>query len=141
MINDSNQIYQQILRLIQICDYDNSKELIEDYLNLDKDNLEILDLYAEVLVNLDLPDQAKTVLEKSIALGPDSNGDKYMSLAQLCECKKALKLYLKGIEIYKKQLENLKDNTNDLKASLANGYSAIAELYMNSSLWYKYKFI
>lgn len=137
MIKDYTQIHQPILKLIQICDYDNAKELIEEYLKIDTENVQILDLYAEVLVNLDLPDQAKKVLEKSILLEPESNGDKYMSLAQLNECNKALKLYFKGIEIYKKQLENSNDNTNDLKSSLASGYSAIAELYMNSSLWYK----
>ena len=124
---------EEILRLVQICDYDNAKQLIEAYLKNDKDNSEILDLYAEVLVNLDLPNEARLALQRSIQLSPESSGDKYMSLAEISDYKQAVKLYQKGIDVYKKQLEQ--DNSSDIRTSIANGFAALAELYMNTSLW------
>ena len=134
MLKDYKNVYNEILNFIEICDYDSAKYLIEKYLSIDKDNVEILDLYAEVLINSDLADDGIKILKRSIELAPDSNGDKYMSLAQLVDYKQSLKYYLKGIEIYKKQVkENLPNN--DLNISLANGYAAIAELYMNTNLW------
>jgi hypothetical protein len=60
-----------------------------------------------------------------------------MSLAELSEYKLALKLYLKGIEVYNQSINQKNENEKEFKISIANGYAAIAELYMNSPLWYK----
>lgn len=134
MLKDSKEVYNEILKLMEICDYDNAKDLIEKYLYNDKENVEILDLYAEVLINSDLPNEAIKILKKSIELAPESSGDKFMSLAQLVDHKQALKYYFKGIDIYKRQLHENSSN-NDINTSLANGYAAVAELYMNTDLW------
>jgi tetratricopeptide (TPR) repeat protein len=137
MLKSSKEICEEIMNLLKVCDYDNARTLIENFLKVEENNVEILDLYAEVLVNLELPDQAKIVLEKSIQIAPNSNGDKYMSLAELSEYKLALKLYLKGIEVYNQSINQKNENEKEFKISIANGYAAIAELYMNSPLWYK----
>ena len=57
-----------------------------------------------------------------------------MSLAQLSDFKLALKYYNKGIEIYKNQLQDNSGNI-ELNISIASGYAALAELYMNTDLW------
>ena len=57
-----------------------------------------------------------------------------MSLAQLSDCKQAIQLYQTGIEIYKTQYNEFSGNT-EIKSSIAKGYAALAELYMNSDLW------
>lgn len=126
------------MQLVKVCDYENAQELIELVLKKDGENTELLDIYADVLTNLNRPEEAKLILEKSIKLDPHSNGDKYMSLAELSEYKSAKKLYLKGIELYKNKLNsevNFQEK-QEINISIANGYSALAELYMNSPLWY-----
>ena len=134
MLKDSKQIFSELLNLIEICDYENAKELIEIYLQNDENNVEFLDLYSEILINSDLPQEAIKIIKKSIEIAPNLNGDKYMSLAQLSDYKPALKYYHKGIEIYKNQIVDNSNNV-ELNISIASGYAALAELYMNTDLW------
>jgi len=121
------------MSLIKSLDYENALTLLEKALKNDEKNTELLDLYAEVLINLDRPGDAKQVLFKSISIDPNHNGDKYMELAQLCEHKTAIELYLKGIQVYQNKL-SVKPDDQGIKSSIASGYAAAAELYMTSDL-------
>ncbi len=66
-------------------------------------------------------------------------------LAQLTDNpKEVAKLYEKGVTVFLNELntlstleeENKYEKINSIKSSIASGYSALAELYMTSILWY-----
>ena len=52
---------EEALKYIEKLDYDKAKVILESSLKTNENNTELLDLYAEVLTNLDLPDQATIV--------------------------------------------------------------------------------
>jgi tetratricopeptide (TPR) repeat protein len=133
---DHNQL-QEINELIENLDYDSAKILLVNKLKVDPDNTEVLDLYSEVLMGLDETETAIKCMKKSIALEPNKNPEKYMTLAQLSDYKNALKLYEKGIQVYQNELLNVNDDTKKqtIQSSLASAYAAVAELFMNSDLW------
>jgi tetratricopeptide (TPR) repeat protein len=62
-----------------------------------------------------------------------------MTMGQLCEYKTSLKYYQKGLELFQKEIKSTTDEGRlaELNSSIANTYSAIAELYMNSDLCYE----
>jgi tetratricopeptide (TPR) repeat protein len=59
-----------------------------------------------------------------------------MSLGQLSDYKSALKYYLKGIELFQKELNAINDNEkrNKINDSISSAYASLAELYMNTPL-------
>lgn len=135
-----NKEIEQINELIESLNFAEARILCEKALEKEK-NPDILDIYADVLLNLDEADSAyqvykinpKQALEMSIKISPNSNGDKYMSLAQLSEPQKAYKLYSKGLEVYINQFNDKKDD--NLRSLIASGYASIAELFMTTDLW------
>jgi hypothetical protein len=52
---------EEAMKLIEKLDYESAKNLLENSLKSNENDTELLDLYAEVLINLDLPDEAKKV--------------------------------------------------------------------------------
>lgn len=63
-----------------------------------------------------------------------------MTIGQLSDFKSSLKYYHKGIELYIKELKTIDpadtEHLSSVSNSLASGYAAMAELYMQSDLWY-----
>jgi len=58
-----------------------------------------------------------------------------MTLGQLSDYKTSLRNFLKGIELFLRELNNAtEDKKESLYVSLANAYASIAELYMTSDL-------
>ena len=59
-----------------------------------------------------------------------------MSLGQLSDYKSALKNYLKGIELFQKELNTINDHErrNKINDSISSAYASLAELYMNTPL-------
>ena len=58
-----------------------------------------------------------------------------MTIGQLSDYKTALKYFLKGIELFLKELSSAtEDKITSLKGSIGNAYASIAELYMTSDL-------
>jgi tetratricopeptide (TPR) repeat protein len=64
-----------------------------------------------------------------------------MTMGQLCEYKTSLKYYQKGLELFLIELKNATDESKkkELNSSIANAYSTIAELYMNTDLCFEEK--
>ena len=72
-------------------------------------------------------------------MDPDNNPEKYMTIGQLSEYKTSLKYFLKGIELFLKELNFCdEDKKSSLNCSIANAYASIAELYMTSDLCNEY---
>lgn len=73
-------------------------------------------------------------------LDPNSNGHKYLNLAEFLKGKNSLQAYKKGIELMTAQRQALLSVGNNTEADvltkqIATAYASIAELYM-TDLWY-----
>jgi len=121
------------------------EEIIEKY----SDKAEMFDIFSEILFSLGFTKEAKRCIEKSITLDPFSSGDKYMTLGQIYDSpKKKKECFEKGIEIYRKKLEEAKNNKQtvnplidfeensetNLKQAISSALSSVAELYMTTYL-------
>ena len=56
-----NQDSDHVMSLIEKFEYDKARIILETNLKKDENNVELLDLYSEVLINLDHPEEAKKV--------------------------------------------------------------------------------
>jgi tetratricopeptide (TPR) repeat protein len=127
-----NNIEQsEIKNLISNCDYTTALKKLEQKNSLFPNDIFIINSLIDVYFNLDKIDECKKTIKKSIKISPNSNPEKYFTLAQLeTDKKKSLENYKKGIEIMEK-LENKDKNILDL---ISSGYASIANLYMTTNL-------
>lgn len=57
----------------------------------------IMDQYTDLLIQLGQSEKAKQLIERSIQLNPDKDGQKYLSLAEMLSGSDAVQMYSKGI--------------------------------------------
>jgi len=148
MDNTYISLKKEIESLIEQLNLEEAKHKIEKLLKTYPNQVELYDLYSEILISLNYIKEAKTILEKSITINPYSNGDKYMTLGQLYDKPiKKLELYNKGVEVMKHKLallNNTQQQSNsesyinkekeELILSITSGLSSISELYMTTEL-------
>lgn len=128
-----------IKEMIECMDYVPARALLEGKFLLDPNCVEVIDLLSDIYFNQDNIEGAIKMIKKSISLDPESNPEKYMTLAQIINNPKlSLQCYQKGIELYIKQLSinthRNKDDLLTLRDSIASGYASIVELYMTTAL-------
>ena len=138
-IQDPLQLYGLATQLLNEQRNQEAVDLYTEALNQNPDNTTLMDGFAEILLQLDMFDEARQVLTRSIQLAPDSGESKYMYMAQLCEGMECVNCFKKGIEIMTKELSLIKQETmNDqdeediqnLSQNIAEAYASIAEIYM-----------
>ena len=56
-----------------------------------------MDQYTDLLIQLGQSEKAKQLIERSIQLNPDKDGQKYLSLAEMLSGSDAVQMYSKGI--------------------------------------------
>lgn len=124
---------QHIEALVKELNLEEAKIKLDKMIKVYTNKADLYDLYSEVLLSLNYTKEAKAAIEKSISLEPESNGDKYMTLGQLLDKpRKKLECYYKGVEVYKKLIQNNNDNT--VLFTISSALSSIAELYMTTEL-------
>ncbi len=128
----------QVNKYIEQLDYENAKSLLESILQAQPNNTEALDTLSEVLLTLGDTESTIQMVNKSIKLEPNKNGDKYMTIGQLTDSAKGtLKFYEKGVEVFISDLKSANETQKvTIKDSLASAYASIAELHMTTELWY-----
>lgn len=135
-INDKAEIE----KLIKELDLEEAKSRLEVAVKEFPQSSEFLDLFGEVLMSLNYFKEAKKILEKSIQMAPNANGEKYMTYGQLLDKpSKKLSNYNKGADIYRTQLQAGSSTLNpedleNLRFSLSSSLATIAELYMTTEL-------
>ncbi len=134
----------EINESIEKLEFERASILLKKKLENQPNNVHLIDTLSEVMMNLDDTEAAMKLLKKSISLEPNKNGEKYMTLGQIgSDYKQTLKMYQKGVSLFLDELNEEKTkNINSCKIisineSVACAYAAIAELYMNSDLWYE----
>lgn len=124
--------------------YEVAQMFCQRALDLEPNNVRALEISASLLLEAGELDGSKELLERAIALLPESGHAKYMSLGQLEEGQAALAHYVKGIAIMAKEIEERMDTeqaaaaamtTTDLKPGpsvreLSTAYCSVAEIYM-----------
>ena len=135
----TNNDLTEIKTLMNNLDYTKAMELLEIKFKSNPNRIEVIDLLSEVYYELDNIEGAQRLINKSITLDPEHNGEKYFIFAQfLLETKPkvALQCYQKGISIYKNELSSSSElpnqPSNDIKTNIASGYASIIELYMHA---------
>lgn len=83
-----------------------AQSLLDTVLTRDPNNIEAIDIYAELCSQIGIFDQAITLLQKSIQLEPDSSSVKYMLLGQLTSDHRALEAYEKGASILQHSIQS-----------------------------------
>jgi len=102
---------------------------------MDPANLAALDGLCEAFMDAGLPEQAKMVASRSIALAPDAGAHKWLVLAQTSEGKEALAAYARGSALLEAQLAAASasgdaETSQQLARQVASAYCAVAELFM-----------
>ena len=133
-----NSDLEKIKSLMEDCEYDEAEKILKVLFKKDPNNIEVLDYLGELYLNIGNFKGAKKMLEKSIALKPDSNPDKYMDYSQILDNPiKRVEAYQKAIQLYTNNLNEYKNDINKLKEtkeSIASAHSSIASLYMTTDL-------
>lgn len=80
-----------------------ASELYEHALSLKPTDTDIMDSLADVYIQLGNCNKAMTLLQESIAAAPNSNGTKWLYLAQLLCGNDALSAYQMGIQLLEYQ--------------------------------------
>lgn len=119
----------------------NLEEALEFYtqaLALEPDNTNIMDALADLCLQTGDGIRALTLLQSSTTLAPNTNGIKWMFLAQLLQGQSALNAYQTGIQVLTpKTSTGSQQISPDLETQkqIISAYCSIAELYL-TDLWY-----
>lgn len=106
--------------------YEMARKFVERALEMNSDHPKALETASSLLLEAGEAEKAQQCLGRAITVQPHEGHTKYFSLAQLLCGKDALDLYKKGLEVLQQQ-------QNDLEAKpkeTASAYCAMAELYM-----------
>ena len=65
----------------------------------------IMDQYTDLLIQLNETEKAKQLIERSIQLNPEKDGQKYLNLAEMLNGAEAVQMYMKGISVLQRDSE------------------------------------
>jgi tetratricopeptide (TPR) repeat protein len=132
-------IFEKGMEYATTCQFEMAEKFFRRVIELDANFTPALDELALVLLELGDPEQAVSLLRRSIQTHPQGNlriGDqgylKYLTLAQLIEGRGALTCYTKGAELLQ-QLQQSCDDAEErdfLSKKTAEAYASAAELYL-----------
>jgi tetratricopeptide (TPR) repeat protein len=120
------------LEAMERLEYEEAITILKKGLRLKGDSVEHLDLLGACFMQINEPEQAKTIFSKSIQLQPKKGYQKYMYVGELTEGKESLKYLKQGMQMLV-QMRDSKDPTlslEDYASTIAEGFCSIAELYM-----------
>merc|ERR1712063_189915 len=113
-----------------------AQKFYERALEQEPNNTEIMDDYAECLLELQEIEQAGQLISKSIELDPEGGYQKYMIAGQLTSGMDSLSCFQKGVEILLRKHEEAKNQPNEeeLQSEFAQhlclAYCSMAEIFM-----------
>eukprot|EP00927_Polykrikos_kofoidii_P070943 TRINITY_DN67300_c0_g1_i1.p1 TRINITY_DN67300_c0_g1~~TRINITY_DN67300_c0_g1_i1.p1 ORF type:complete len:399 (-),score=110.81 TRINITY_DN67300_c0_g1_i1:92-1225(-) len=110
-----------------------ARRLFESALKAEPENVEVLDAFGAFLGEEGDGERAVELLERSVALRPDTSAEKYLCLAQLTSGEQALGHYEKAAAVLKRSIATEAEASRDTKAlrsQLATMQAAVAELFM-----------
>ena len=99
----------------------------------------IMDQYTDLLIQLGEHQKAKQLIERSINLNPEKDGQKYLNLAEMLTGAEAVQMYLKGISVLQGDHSRFQQSLNSGQEAhclrqMASAHASIAESYMTEPL-------
>ena len=99
---------------------------------------DIVDLFADALIEMERFDEAKAALARSIELAPAATPEKWLKYAQLHEGDEALQMYLRGVALLRSEHSSAARRRSEVDAEamarlpmhIAAACAAMCELYM-----------
>ena len=92
-----------------------------------------------MLIQLGEHQKAKQLIERSINLNPEKDGQKYLNLAEMLTGAEAVQMYLKGIKVLQGDHSRFQQSLNSGQEAhtlrqMASAHASIAESYMTEPL-------
>merc|ERR1712137_293616 len=113
-----------------------AQKFYERALEQEPNNTEIMDDYAECLLELQEIEQAGQLISKSIELDPEGGYQKYMIAGQLTSGMDSLSCFNKGIEILLRMHEEAKKSTRRGGSPIGTGTSSLLGLLFDGRNFY-----
>jgi len=118
-----------------------AQKFYEKGLTIDPNHTQLMDSYAQFLLDMDDFVRAKELLIKSVQISPSDNWMKYMNLGQLLQGGEALQCYNKGIELMLQNREKIQNGKvpseegelQSLNQEIASALCSQAELFMTDA--------
>jgi Tfp pilus assembly protein PilF len=109
-----------------------ASRFFERALELEPENVDVMDEYADMLLGVGNVAKASKLLRKSISLAPDAGYSKFMNLGQVMEGRDAVQCFEQGVVNMQRVLQTLQDAKEQatLRREMSNGFLSIAELWM-----------
>ena len=76
----------------------------------------IMDQYTDLLIQLGESERAKQLIERSIQLNPEKDGQKYLNMAEMLCGADAVQMYQKGITVLRNDAERFTASLNEPQA-------------------------
>lgn len=137
----ANEFIITAQKAIESLDFDEAIELYKKALQLEPANTNTMDALADLLLQVGDVDAAFELLQRSTTLAPETNGIKWMYLAQLLRGEESVQAYQKGIRLLTHQLTLSQSNPEaeqqckSIVKEIVSAYCGISEIYM-TDLWY-----
>jgi tetratricopeptide (TPR) repeat protein len=131
-IVSANGLVEQGMKALSKLQPELAASFFERALSLEPDNTDIMDGYADILLQIGRMDEALHLLRRSTSLAPQDNCFKWFFLAQLLNGRDALVAYTAGIRYINELLSSTHDKSHvdSMKKQLAKAHVSIAELYL-----------
>jgi thioredoxin-like negative regulator of GroEL len=97
-------LLEQATEALQSVQLEDAQELYQQALALQPNNTDIMDALADVCMQIGDLTAALALLQQSIAMAPDTNGIKWLYVAQLLHGSEALVAYQRGIQVMEAKL-------------------------------------
>ena len=125
-------LLEQAAQAIASVQLEEAADLYQQALQMQPTNTNIMDALADLYLQTGDPVSALNLLRQSITLEPETNGVKWMFLAQLIGGKESLEAYKKGIELLLRSLQGLQDaqQVDNTKKTLGGAFCGVADLFM-----------
>ncbi|KAJ0405842.1 hypothetical protein ATCC90586_001705 [Pythium insidiosum] len=119
--------------LVDQCQPELAVKFYEKALLKEPNNTLLLDTIGELSTELDDPERALAVFQKSIQLAPAQNPSKWLYLAQLVGGEDAEKYTTQGITFLQQELQGVAADSQEaqvIKKQICDAYCSLGELYM-----------
>ncbi|KAI9280432.1 hypothetical protein BY458DRAFT_500674 [Sporodiniella umbellata] len=129
-----DDLKQKITENIDKMDYPTANLFCQKGLEMEPKNVELLELTAQVELELEQFEDAHNHLLQTIELAPNEGYSKYMYLGQMLTEKQAISAFQKGVEIMMSERNKIQDHSSEeckfLCSKISSALCSMTEIYL-----------
>ena len=136
----AEDLLKKVEEYLDTFDYDLALKFCQKAIELAPEDLKVIETSACVYAESGDVEKSKELFLKAVEMNGETGHEKFMYLGQMSGGEEAIKWYLTGIEIMKKELANqgnVAENTSNLlnkgpvtRTDISNAFCAVAEIFM-----------